>query len=250
MSFIKKLTIIAICATLTHCGGGGGSAPESQDAPASAISDSSKQVNVSNADLCVNKYTGPKLSPETIKNLILATNINDPVYNSLGSNNRLVRWDVSQPIQVYTGGVERFEEAVSNIQKMTSGLITFQTVDSPPQDGISILQGSAINFDGCGSLNSDENLFFGFFDSNEIAGAFYAHIGSSNCDDTIWGNHPSAVAEHEVMHALGLWEHFMPGYDWPDAKNGIMNDYARAVLINIYQNPINVTAEELKICSF
>ncbi|VAX23546.1 hypothetical protein MNBD_NITROSPINAE01-1905 [hydrothermal vent metagenome] len=247
MNLIKKLTIIAICATLIHCGGGGGSAPESQNTPAS-VSDSSKQVNVSGADLCANKYTGAKLSPETIKNLILATNVNDPVYNSLGSNNRLVRWE--SPIQVYTGGVKRFDEAISNIQNMTNGLVTFQTVDSSPQDGISLLQGSAKDSDGCGSLESDKNLFYGFFDSNEIAGAFYAHIGSSNCDDTVWGNHPSAVAEHEVMHALGLWEHFMPGYDWPDAKDGIMNDYARAVLINIYQNPINVTAEELKICSF
>ena len=160
---------------------------------------------------------------------------------------RLARW--TTPISVNTSGIARADEAVAQMEKAMGGAITFSKVQETPENGIVFIDGGGMNGDGspgCGHVSggSPGQLSVNFrTDDGEIKGTYYVHLGSTGCSDATRGQRRSAVAEHELAHALGLMTHF----ENFTGNEGISPDSVRSVLYNLYRNPIGAKAEELKI---
>lgn len=161
---------------------------------------------------------------------------------------RVVRWSI--PIPVSTSGIARADEAVDQIERATSGAIRFMKVQDEPSNGIVFVEGGAMNGDrspGCGHVSGGEpgqiEVNFKHDEQGQLKGTYYVHLGSDRCADSTRGKRRSAVAEHELAHALGLATHFE---DFT-GNEGVSPDRVRSVLYSLYRNPIGITAEQLQV---
>jgi hypothetical protein len=161
---------------------------------------------------------------------------------------RLVRWPL--PVQVNTAGIERADEAVANIERLTGGVVRFQKVSRIPENGIVFVDGGAMNGDGspgCGHVSGGApgqvQANFHYDGQSRLIGVYYVHLGSTRCLDASRGKRRSAVAEHELAHALGLASHFE---DFT-GNEGVSAERVRAVIYSLYRNPIGTTLGDLKV---
>ena len=161
---------------------------------------------------------------------------------------RLTRWSV--PVAVNTAGIARADEALQEVMKATGGAVTFERVESIPANGIVFVEGGAMNGDGspgCGHVSGGApgqvKVNFRWDDTGLLKGTYYIHLGSVRCPDATRGHRRSAVAEHELTHALGIASHF----EHFTGNEGVEADNVRAVLFNLYRNPVGATEAELRI---
>ena len=206
-----------------------------------------KEKIIGKTNGCDNRYLlanlrnwKPDYHKEDIRRTILAS-------SSIYYEGMLFRYRT--PILIYTGGIWYFDKAVNNIEVHTGELINFERVDSIPKKGIVVLHRYS---DRCGEASWD------YPPSNckgELSGRSYA-IRDDRCGQT--GDIGIAVTEHQIMHCLGLHNHF-DGFK-NGADGGIKDidseygngygSFARAVLMNMYQNPPGTKAEDVKVPSY
>jgi len=225
---LNKITVFLACSLLTACGGDEGYGE--------------KRV----------PYTDPgkttSLTAQQIKTEIM-----------MGYDQRsLVRWE--PPIEINTNGIARVEEALDRYEKLLGNVISFTRVSTIPENGIVFVEGGARNGDnspGCGNVNNspdpDPIVNYtavevpGNMTPSKYSGVYYVHLGSSGCDDAKnsrdWGPYASAIAEHELGHALGINSHF-EGFK---NKEGIVHPNFFNVMYNLYANPIAATESEVSI---
>ncbi|MBI5747954.1 MAG: hypothetical protein HZA00_02435 [Nitrospinae bacterium] len=160
------------------------------------------------------------------------------------------------PIKIYTGGIGYFDEAVNNIEIYTKGLIGFQRVSSLDElqqgkGGIAVIHGYSETggHAAVGNDYTDESSAC----RGESLGTSYA-VRDNRFPQT---GEFITVTEHEIMHCLGMIGHFDGFYGGEGIKEGFIPDgakndgsFARAVLMNIYQNPPGTTKENLKVSSY
>ena len=185
----------------------------------------------------------PDYSQEEIRNTMIDSN------HSLKNSNTLFRYRT--PIKIYTGGIGYFDEAVNNIEIYTKGLISFQRVTSLDElqqgkGGIAVIHGYS---ETCGHAIGE----FSQTECGEKIGTAYA-VRDNRCPQT---GEFIAVTEHEIMHCLGLSNHFDGFYGGEGIKEDFIPDgatrdgsFGRAVLMNMYQNPPGTTRENLKVPSY
>lgn len=161
---------------------------------------------------------------------------------------RLVRWPL--PVLVNTAGIARAEEALANVERLTGGAVRFQKVPHIPASGIVFVEGGAMNGDGspgCGHVSGGApgqvQVAFRYDEQSQLNGVYYVHLGSTRCPDSLRGKRRSAVAEHELAHALGLATHFE---DF-SGNEGVSAERVRAVIYSLYRNPIGTVRDDLKI---
>jgi len=98
---------------------------------------------------------------------------------------------------------------------------------------------------GCGHVSSIDNpqwQIVRWRSPGIVSGSYVIHLGSSLCDDTQADDYPSAIAEHELAHALGLNDHF-EGFH----GGGLRSPNLLNVLYNLYLNPPGATADQLVV---
>lgn len=175
-------------------------------------------------------------SVDQIKNQIRISNLNNPFYKD--NAGRISRWNV--PIPVNTHGIARADEALARYNALTHGYVSFVYVDGTPKNGIEFVEGCGVNADGTPGPGSTH---FNIGTNNgALRGTYKICLGSPGNDDATTGNFPSAIAEHELGHALGLHDHF----DGFTGDEGLSPNLL-AVIYNIYTNPIGATFDELVI---
>jgi hypothetical protein len=170
---------------------------------------------------------------------------------AFGQSGRLTRWRL--PIAVTTNGIARAETALRHYEQWTGGIVQFTRVTgTPPPNGLVFVEGGAVAAQeggSCGNVSSaplqDSSpvLTFQWDASRALVGTYTIHLGSSQCDDALAGHYSSAVAEHQLAHALGVANHF-DGF----AGNGGLDDpRLLAVIYNLYTNALGATSTELVI---
>ena len=83
----------------------------------------------------------------------------------------------------------------------------------------------------------------GIYDEHgQLTGTYYVHLGSTLCPDATRGKRRSAVAEHELAHALGLATHF----DEFTGNEGVSPERVRSVLYSLYRNPIGAPLDSIQ----
>ena len=197
---------------------------------------------------CTATPTAPSTwSTDRLREQLLISNLNNAIF---GSSGRLTRWRV--PSQVNTNGIARAETALQHYEQWTSGMIRFTRVSSAPAQGLTFIEGGAggpESTESCGSLGDvtpvagQPTLVFQWDSSRAITGAYTIHLGADQCDDETAGPHPSAVAEHQLAHALGIIDHF----DGFQHRGGIDDPRLLGVVHNLYANAVCATAGELTI---
>ena len=182
-------------------------------------------------------------SEARLREQLVLSNLNASVFGATG---RSTRWRV--PIVVNTNGIVRAETALAHYEQWTSGVVRFVRTTSPVADGLTFVEGGAGGreaTDACGIVISASGgaEVFQVDSSRAIVGAYTIHLGSDRCDDEREGPYPSAVAEHQLAHALGVIDHF----DGFQHRTGLDDPRLLGVVYNLYANPIGVTAGELTI---
>ncbi len=188
---ISKLLLALLLASLTFgCGGGGGGGDGSSTG------------------------TSADPAPSTV-NSLTSTQVYDILNNDFDRGyypeEIVYRWET--PIWVYTAGDPEFETAVQKFEALTGGLVTFQIVDTFEElqahgYGIAASIGTAVDWDGSphpGNVSyvpGSPNSLFGYLTTGELDGISYVNLGAEGVDDSTVGWFPSAVAEHELGHAL------------------------------------------------
>lgn len=188
---------------------------------------------------------GTSVLRERIRNRIITSNLNHP---ALGATGHLVRWNT--PIKVNTNNIARADAAIDRYGRLTNGLIYFTKTTDTPTNGIVFIEGGSRNADGspgCGNVTNTPEpsvyVSYTFDNSYALNGLYYVHLGSTACGDAQEGNYPSAIAEHELGHVLGIMSHFS-GFT---GNEGLRNSNMFAVIYNMYSNPIGSKAEDLNI---
>jgi hypothetical protein len=170
----------------------------------------------------------------------------------------LVRWE--PPIEINTNGITRAEEALDRYESLLGGVVFFTRVNTIPENGIVFVEGGARNGDnstGCANVNNSPepgpNLVYtaeqveGNLTPSKYTGLYYIHLGSSTCDDAKngveRGPYASAIAEHELGHALGLNMHF----DGFEGNDGLIHPNFFNVMYNLYANPIGANENDVSI---
>lgn len=197
---------------------------------------------------CTTTPTTPTVwSSAEIRQQMVAMNLNHP---SAGATGRLTRW--RGPIAVNTNNIARAELALDRVERWSGGLIRFNRVSTTPVNGLTFVEGSALEGDGTpgcvhvtdAPVGQNSFSFTARTDgSGAIVGAYTLHLGSAECDDVRAGRYASAYAEHLLAHPLGIYDHFV-GYT---GVEGLVDTHAFAVLYNLYANPIGATAQDLVI---
>ncbi len=183
-------------------------------------------------------------SIDQIRSQIVESNLNS---SQLHSNGRLVRWRV--PIAVNTNHIARADEAIERFQRLADGLISFQKTEEIPVNGIIFVEGGSEgpSAPSCGNVNNSPNpssyITYSRDSSGALRGRYYIHLGSTACNDVTTGNYSSAIAEHELAHALGLDAHF----DGFQGNEGLRHPNMFAVIYNIYNNPLGTRVNKLNI---
>ena len=177
-----------------------------------------------------------------IRKLLVQTN---PGLRS--SYGRVVRWPI--PISVNTAGIARADEAVDQMERAMDGTIKFVKVQDTPANGIVFVEGGAMNGDGspgCGHVSGGRPgqiaVNFQHDEHGQLTGTYYVHLGSTLCPDATRGKRRSAVAEHELAHALGLATHF----DEFTGNEGVSPERVRSVLYSLYRNPIGAPLDSIQ----
>lgn len=124
---------------------------------------------------------------------------------SYDASPRLMR--LESPLAIYAGGNAELETAIDRFRLLSGGLVDFVEVATPQELtayplGFAVSEGTATNGDGspgCGSVTSATT---GSVYAGNFAGTVTIHLGSAACDDAAAGWFPSAVAEHELGHAV------------------------------------------------
>lgn len=193
----------------------------------------------------IGPQNGTSVPRERIRNRIITSNLNHP---ALGATGHLVRWNT--PIKVNTNNIARADTAIDRYESLTNGLIYFTKTTDTPTDGIVFIEGGSRNADGspgCGNVTntpgSSVYVSYTWDNSYALNGLYYIHLGSTACGDVQEGNYPSAIAEHELAHVLGIMGHFT-GFT---GNEGLRNSSMFAVIYNMYNNPIGSQAEDLNI---
>lgn len=177
-------------------------------------------------------------SAEEIRERLIETQLQRPA---------TVRWEL--PIQVQTNGIARAEEALRHYEAWSGGLIRFTRVSGVPTNGLVIVEGGAMNPGGPGGCG---NVHDGLVASSRLnvheergalRGVYTVRLGSEGCDDEFAGHYASAVAEHELGHALGLLSHF-PGFV---GNEGASDPFMMAVLLTLYANPIGTSTQNIRV---
>ncbi len=182
-------------------------------------------------------------SAAQIRQQVIDVNINAPNQNP----GHIARWNT--PIEVNTNNIARVEQALTRYEKLSGGLITFKRVTGTPTNGVVYVEGTSPDHNGapgCGNVADfpgGSGVGFKFDSSGAMYGLYYINLGSPGCNDAQIGDYESAIAEHEMGHALGIWGHF-DGYT---GGEGLMNANFFNVSYNIYNNPIGTTAGALNI---
>jgi hypothetical protein len=197
---------------------------------------------------CTSTPTAPTHWPtDRLREQLLISNLNTAIFGSVG---RLTRWRV--PIPVSTNGIARAETALAHVEQWTGGVVRFTRVGQSPAHGITFVEGGAggpESTDSCGSLGDAQpvagapTLVFQVDQSRAIFGSYTIHLGADECNDETAGAYPSAVAEHQLAHALGVIDHF----DGFQHRTGLDDPRLLAVVYNLYTNPVGATANELAI---
>ncbi len=182
---------------------------------------------------------------EQIKAQIVTSNLANAM---LGNTGRLVRWTI--PIEVNTNRIVRADEAILRYETLTGKLIRFVKVTHVPTNGVVYVEGGAVKPDGLpgtGNVNNtplpDPHVAYTVDTNGILKGLYYIHLGSTASDDSAKGNYPSAVAEHELGHVLGIMGHF----DGFTGNEGFKNPNMFNVMVNLYNNPIGTVPENLTI---
>lgn len=170
----------------------------------------------------------------------------------------IVRWE--PPIEVNTNGISRVEAALDRYEKLLGGVVFFDRVSYTPENGIVFVEGGARNGDnspGCGNVNNsaEPSPTFQHITTQtpdtilpaKYSGLYYIHLGSTECDDeqtsVDHGPYASAIAEHELGHALGVHAHF----DGFEGEEGLIQPQFFNVIYNLYANPIGALENEVSI---
>lgn len=178
---------------------------------------------------------------------LIISNLNSA---TLGQSGRLTRWRV--PIEVNTSGIARAEEALTHYERWTSNMVRFTRTTAVPANGIVFVEGGAVAPEeggSCGNITdvpppvSSQAITFRWDTSRAITGTYFIHLGSDRCNDAVEGRYPSAVAEHQLAHALGVIEHF----DGFNGNIGLDDSRLLAVVYNLYANPLGALATDLTI---
>ena len=228
---LNKAIILLTCSIITACGG------ESSESDANNTSSS---------------YTAPlkttSWTEQEIKTQVLAG------YDSRA----LVRWE--PPIEVNTNGISRVEAALDRYEKLLGGVVFFDRVSHTPENGIVFVEGGARNSDntpGCGNVNNSlepsstfQHMTTQTSDNiipSKYSGLYYINLGSTGCDDEKnsldHGPYSSAIAEHELGHALGVHSHFA-GFE---GEEGLIQPDFFNVIYNLYANPIGAAESDVSI---
>lgn len=182
--------------------------------------------------------------------ILSAAEIREQLQKSQGNRPSTVRWRL--PIPVQTNGIARAEEALRRFEQWTGGLVQFVRVTSIPENGLVIVEGGGMGpggEPGCGHVHdgapSMPSTQFNIRTDESMAlkGVYTVHLGSIKCDDSTEGHYRSAVAEHEVAHALGLSGHF-PGFV---GNEGFSDPRLLAVIATLYANPVGTPYANVKI---
>jgi len=230
---INKATLLLTSSIIMACGGGG------SDEGSTGSNGSSSYT----APLKTTSWT-----EQQIKTQVLA-----------GYDSRVVvRWE--PPIEVNTNGISRAEDALDRYEKLLGGVVFFDRVSHTPENGIIFVEGGARNGDntpGCGNVNNSlepsptfQHITTQTPDSiipSKYSGLTYIHLGSSGCSDKQnsidHGPYASAIAEHELGHALGVHSHFN-GFE---GEEGLIQPDFFNVIYNLYANPIGALENEVSI---
>jgi hypothetical protein len=234
IKILNKASLLLMCSIIAACGGGG-----SDDEGNTGNNGSSSYT----APLTTTSWTA-----QQIKTQVLAG------YDS----GAVVRWE--SPIEVSTNGIPRVEEALDRYEKLLGGIVFFDRVSHTPENGIVFVEGGARNGDntpGCGNVNNsvDPSPTFQQITTqtpdniipSKYSGLYYIHLGSTECDDEKnsidHGPYASAIAEHELGHALGVHSHF----DGFEGEEGLIQPEFFNVIYNLYANPIGASENEVSI---
>jgi hypothetical protein len=234
IKILNKASLLLTCSIIAACGGGG-----SDDEGNTGNNGSSSYT----APLTTTSWTA-----QQIKTQVLAG------YDS----GAVVRWE--SPIEVSTNGIPRVEEALDRYEKLLGGIVFFDRVSHTPENGIVFVEGGARNGDntpGCGNVNNsvDPSPTFQHITTqtpdniipSKYSGLYYIHLGSTECDDEKnsidHGPYASAIAEHELGHALGVHSHF----DGFEGEEGLIQPEFFNVIYNLYANPIGASENEVSI---
>lgn len=156
------------------------------------------------------------------------------------------------PIPVVTNGLARAEQALTNLERWSSGVVHFTRVANVPPSGIVFVEEGGLSAGGlesCGNVTDvpppdpGQTLAFRWDAARAIVGLYTVHLGSADCSDETKGHYRSAIAEHELAHALGLIDHF----DGFRGDSGFDDPRLLAVIYNLYANPPGVSVSDLVI---
>ena len=250
---ILRVALIAFSVSLGACGGGGGDGDSGSNSAGGGAGNGSGNSGGS---------SGLAVSDEvTVLENIQRTNLVSSAIRSKDNetvkkySGRVKRWDIDGSlIPVKTNGVAFSEEALSFIENKF-GYLLFD------RDSISSLDDSSINYglifksgtalgpgsephaSYCGHVGSKDGG--SAFDSETVSAegkvqqALSVNIGTSHPSPQCSVNQDLVV--HEVMHALGLFEHFN-GFG---QGSEIISDHAFNVLATLYDNNILTQTNEL-----
>jgi hypothetical protein len=197
---------------------------------------------------CTSSPTAPTTWSSTrLREQLLLSNLNAAIFGSTG---RLTRWRV--PIPVSTNGIARAETALAHYEQWTGGAVQFTRVSQSPAHGLTFIEGGAggrESTDSCGSLGDVQpvvggpTLVFQVDQTRAIIGSYTIHLGADECNDATAGAYPSAVAEHQLAHALGVIDHF----DGFQHRTGLDDPRLLGVVYNLYTNSVGASANDLTI---